>query len=387
MTQAKGFVAIHIGAGYHSPANCELYKQVCRHACLQAVAVLRDRKSALDAVTAAVVALEDSQWTNAGLGSNLTLDGSVECDASIMDGQSLHYGAVGAVSGVKNPILVADSLLRTQMRGEMSLGRIPPSTLVAHGAHDWAARHDLHTIANDDLITESSRKAYIKNKRKLDMLTEGAVNFSTNCKVRRLDCVKSVNNEVTANGANTDVLQDTVGAVCVDNCGNVASAVSSGGIILKQPGRLGQAALFGCGCWAENDPKGKVGVGVSTSGCGEQLTKTMLARECAECVKRQQDTTSALLTCFKHKFLESPLMRDEKQPLGGAVVVTVDSGTAGRLDVEVLWAHTTDSMCLGYMSTTDQQAKAFVSRLPEGYRAGSHVTIQSKTTVISSGDT
>jgi len=50
-------------------------------------------------------------------------------------------------------------------------------------------------------------------------------------------------------------------------------------------------------------------------------------------------------------------MRDEKQPLGGAVVVTVDSGTAGRLDVEVLWAHTTDSMCLGYMSTCDQQAK------------------------------
>jgi len=54
---------------------------------------------------------------------------------------------------------------------------------------------------------------------------------------------------------------------------------------------------------------------------------------------------------------ESPLMRDEKQPLGGAVVVTVDSGTVGRLDVEVLWAHTTDSMCLAYMSTADQQAK------------------------------
>ena len=47
---------------------------------------------------------------------------------------------------------------------------------------------------------------------------------------------------MTANGANTDVLQDTVGAVCVDNCGNVASAVSSGGIILKQPGRLGQVS-------------------------------------------------------------------------------------------------------------------------------------------------
>jgi len=55
--------------------------------------------------------------------------------------------------------------------------------------------------------------------------------------------------------------------------------------------------------------------------------------------------------------VESPLMRDEKQPLGGAVVVTADSASSGRLDVEVLWAHTTDSMCLGYMSTADQQAK------------------------------
>jgi len=66
------------------------------------------------------------------------------------------------------------------------------------------------------------------------------------------------------------------------------------------------------------------------------------------------------LVCDIRSFVydaESPLMRDEKQPLGGAVVVTVDSGTAGRLDVEVLWAHTTDSMCLGYMSTTDLQAK------------------------------
>ena len=60
---------------------------------------------------------------------------------------------------------------------------------------------------------------------------------------------------------------------------------------------------------------------------------------------------------FLHTVLESPLLRCEKQPLGGAVVVTVDSGRTDRLDVEVLWAHTTDSMCLGYMCTTDVQAK------------------------------
>lgn len=56
-------------------------------------------------------------------------------------------------------------------------------------------------------------------------------------------------------------------------------------------------------------------------------------------------------------YVESLLLRYEKQPLGGAIVVTVDSGRADRLDVEVLWAHTTDSMCLGYMCTTDMQAK------------------------------
>ena len=56
----------------------------------------------------------DLPWTNAGMGSNLTVSGTVECDVSIMDGHTLQYGTVGAVQGVNNPILVAKSLLRTQ---------------------------------------------------------------------------------------------------------------------------------------------------------------------------------------------------------------------------------------------------------------------------------
>lgn len=74
---------------------------------------------------------QDSPWTNAGKGSNLTVEGTVECDASLMDGKSLQYGAVGAVVDVKNPITVAHNLLVTQLQGTMSLGRIPPRYIIA----------------------------------------------------------------------------------------------------------------------------------------------------------------------------------------------------------------------------------------------------------------
>lgn len=73
----------------------------------------------------ATMVLEDSQLTNAGYGSNLTWNGSVECDASIMDGSNMQYGGVGAVSGIKNPITLA-RLICEKQNIKLSFGRIPP---------------------------------------------------------------------------------------------------------------------------------------------------------------------------------------------------------------------------------------------------------------------
>ncbi|KAL7991308.1 hypothetical protein Chor_015564 [Crotalus horridus] len=95
-----GFVLVHAGAGYHSESKAKEYKHVCKRACRKAIEKLQAGALVTDAVTAALVELEDSSFTNAGMGSNLNLLGEIECDASIMDGKSLNFGAVGALSGM-----------------------------------------------------------------------------------------------------------------------------------------------------------------------------------------------------------------------------------------------------------------------------------------------
>eukprot|EP00252_Welwitschia_mirabilis_P001993 TRINITY_DN11947_c0_g2_i1.p1 TRINITY_DN11947_c0_g2~~TRINITY_DN11947_c0_g2_i1.p1 ORF type:complete len:154 (+),score=32.54 TRINITY_DN11947_c0_g2_i1:150-611(+) len=122
------FVAVHVGAGYHSPRNEVAYKKAMHRACLAAASVLSKKgcNQVLDAVTEAIKVLEDDEHTNAGRGSNLTEDGHVECDASIMDGITGAYGAVGGLKGVKNPITVATALAKESLSGTYLLGRLPP---------------------------------------------------------------------------------------------------------------------------------------------------------------------------------------------------------------------------------------------------------------------
>ncbi|KAH0514646.1 Threonine aspartase 1 [Microtus ochrogaster] len=200
-------------------------------------------------------ACEDSPFTNAGMGSNLNLLGEIECDASIMDGKSLNFGAVGALSGF-------------------------------------------------------SLAAFKRNKRKLELAERVETDF-IQLKKRRQSSAKE----------NDSGTLDTVGAVVVDHEGNVAAAVSSGGLALKHPGRVGQAALYGCGCWAENTgAHNPYSTAVSTSGCGEHLVRTILARECSHALQAE-DAHQALLETMQNKFISSPFLASEDGVLGGVIVL------------------------------------------------------------------
>ncbi|XP_063139862.1 threonine aspartase 1 isoform X7 [Rattus norvegicus] len=358
---------------------------------MQAIEKLQAGALATDAVMAALVELEhlsalyplleaylvsivlDSPFTNAGVGSNLNLLGEIECDASIMDGKSLSFGAVGALSGIKNPVSVAHRLLCEGQKGKLSAGRIPPCFLVGEGAYRWAVDHGIPSCPPSTMTTRFSLAAFKRNKRKLELAERVETDF-IQLKRRRQSSAKE----------NDSGALDTVGAVVVDHEGNVAAAVSSGGLALKHPGRVGQAALYGCGCWAENTgAHNPYSTAVSTSGCGEHLVRTILARECSHALQAE-DAHQALLETMQNKFISSPFLASEDGVLGGVIVLrscrcpseSDPSQDKQTLLVEFLWSHSTESMCVGYMSAQDGKAKTHISRLPPGAVAGQSVAIE-----------
>ncbi|XP_033334019.2 taspase 1 [Megalopta genalis] len=327
----QGFIAVHVGAGKHSNALKEKYQKLCRLACETGIQNLKNGGNTLDAIVETIMILENSPLTNAGFGSNLTLEGTVECDASVMDGTTLQFGAVGAVSGIKNPVLLAKRLCEQQSI-KIAYGRIPPSFLVGNGAHVWAQEMGIQTLPPEQLISMKAQKIYKHYKRKVE---------DSDLEIQK--CAKK--------------RMDTVGAICVDKEGNIAAACSSGGIILKYPGRVGQAGVWGCGTWAYKD---KYSVGTSTSGCGEHLIRTSLARTIAEAISNSSCPTTSLHHAMKVNFIDSKFLCGLEQKLGGVIALRY-SPQEGLGDL--LWSHSTNSMIIGYMNSTEQSAVSHMSSL------------------------
>ncbi|XP_046613466.1 threonine aspartase 1 isoform X1 [Neodiprion virginianus] len=330
----NGLIAVHVGAGQHSLTLKEKYEKLCCVACKKAASILKSGGNVLDAVVEATIILENSPLTNAGYGSNLTIEGKVECDASVMDGSTLQFGAVGAVGGIKNPVAAA-KLLCNQQSGNLTHGRIFPSFLVGDGAQLWGKEKGLQTTSVEDLISVKALKIYKHYKRKV------------------LSC-ENVQKQITKK-------MDTVGAICVDTDGNVASACSSGGIILKHPGRVGQAAVWGCGVWARS-ARGSpdCSVATSTSGCGEHLISATLARSIAEGILSSNCPTTALHSVMKNDFIESPFLTGLDQKLGGTIAIKY---SPQQFVGDLLWSHSTKSMIIGYMNTRELKPKSRMSVL------------------------
>ncbi|KIW64591.1 hypothetical protein PV04_09514 [Phialophora macrospora] len=159
-------IFIHAGAGFHSHQNEKVHLNAVNDAARVGMAVLKNGGDATDAVEMALRLLEDKEITNAGYGSNLTMEGGVECDATLVD----HYGrsgAVGAIAHVKNPIAVARLVLEESTK-PLSLQRVPPNLLVGPGATDYAACKGIPILPPDFLVSEGAKDRWIKWRRDLE---------------------------------------------------------------------------------------------------------------------------------------------------------------------------------------------------------------------------
>ncbi|KAN0081057.1 Nucleophile aminohydrolase [Elaphomyces granulatus] len=160
-------IYVHAGAGFHSYQNEKAHLQICHDAASIAMAVLRNGGSAVDAVEIAIKLMEDREITNAGYGSNLTANGSVECDATIID----HYGrsgAVGAVSQIKNPISLARVILESSAK-PLSLQRVPPNLLVSAGATDFAYENGIPVLPPDFLNSPAAKERWRRWRHDLNV--------------------------------------------------------------------------------------------------------------------------------------------------------------------------------------------------------------------------
>jgi len=237
-------IAIHGGAGTirraeMTAARAALYKDALGQALEAGHAVLQGGGTALDAVTAAVVAMEDSPLFNAGRGAVYNADARHELDAAIMDGKTLRAGAVACVGRVRNPVLAARAVMEHS-------GHV---LLAGRGAERFADKQRLQMVNQKYFATAARLEALQRNLRSH---------------------------------------HGTVGAVALDRDGNLAAATSTGGYTGKLPGRIGDSPLVGAGTYADNRA-----CAVSGTGLGELFIRALVAYDVAARMRYRRESLAS----------------------------------------------------------------------------------------------
>jgi len=238
-------ILVHGGAGLVTAERFDRLRAGVRAAAAAGHAVLAADGNALDAVVAAVRVLEDDPEFNAGTGAALTRDGTVETDASVMDGDTRRAGAVAAVPDLANPIVLARAVLDD---GEHVI-------LAGPAAWRFASELGITPAPPGALVTERARQ---RLQETVAREREGG----------------------------------TVGAVARDRQGRLAAATSTGGVVRKRSGRVGDSPIPGAGTWADR------GIAVSATGDGEAILRVVLGRTIAAYTAAGKSLREAVLAAL-----------------------------------------------------------------------------------------
>jgi beta-aspartyl-peptidase (threonine type) len=271
-------LVVHGGAGNLDSEDDRRQYLAGVEAALEAgLAVLEQGAAA--AVLAAVEHMESHTIMNAGRGAALAEDGTVALDAGFMDGSTRRYGGVTGVRNCENPVRLA-----ARLADEGDFGRFlaPPCV------HDLPQLYGLATCRPAQLVTERARAIW---RRRLAAARQSG-------KARYLD---------------------TVGAVALDADGRLAAAVSTGGMSLKRPGRIGDSPVVGAGFWADD----RAGAAVST-GVGEALLRAGTARRSVELLAGGASAADAAQRALD-ELLEHP---GDERGASGLILVDPSGGVA-----------------------------------------------------------
>jgi beta-aspartyl-peptidase (threonine type) len=283
-------IIVHGGAWDIPPELHEAHRAGTRRAVEAGWAVLTAGGSALDAVEAAIVSMEDDETFDAGRGSFLNADGQVELDAGFMDGAELQVGAVAGVQFIRNPIQLARAVME---RSEHVL-------MIAGGAQRFAQKMGIPTCELTDLAVPREFERWQK------LLYDRT--YSTRSSFTRP--------------------ADTVGCVALDRAGHLAAGTSTGGTPNKLPGRVGDVPMVGCGFYADD----QLGA-ASTTGWGESIAKVLLARLALHHLEAGGEPMAAARTAIDQ-------LADKVNGLGGVILLS-PGGQPG-------WAFNTPRMARAY---------------------------------------